>query len=172
MRIFRLAAVGGVVVGLLAIGSSALGATTPKGGMITGFLSNTTGIRSPIIITGAIGDHGTSTSIDKNGKPDSGGGYAKVKLTKGGFEVNAVKLNQKLNRLQPKFNRATCSAWATGSGSVTLFNGSGLYKGIKGTLKATVTFAFIGQIKHGKCNMNGKPVAQYGSIAVSGKVSF
>jgi hypothetical protein len=172
MRIFRLAAVGGMLVGLLSIGSTALGATKPAGGEIRGFVSNATGATSPIIITGAIGDHGTSTSIDKNGKKDPNGQYARIKLQKGGFEVNAVKLDQKLNHLKPKLNKATCSAWATGSGSVTLFNGSGLYKGISGTLKTTVTFAFIGRIKNGKCNMNGAPVAQYSSIVVSGKVRF
>jgi hypothetical protein len=95
MRIFRLAAVGGTLVGLLSIGSIALGTTRPAGGTIRAFVSN-----------------------------------------------------------------------------ATVSNGSGLYKGISGTLKATVTFAFIGRKKNGKCNMNGKPAAQYSSVVVSRNVRF
>jgi hypothetical protein len=172
MRVFKLAAVGGVLVGLLSVGSAAVAASTPAGGPIVGFVSNGSGVTSPILITGAIGDHGTSTTIDKNGKKDPNGDYVKVVLTKGGFEVNAVAFNKKLNNLKPLFNFVTCSASATGSGPVTLFNGTGRYKGIKGTLTATLTFGFIGPIVKGKCNANGKPVAQYSSIVVKGKVSF
>jgi hypothetical protein len=174
LRIFKLAAVGGVLVGLLSIGSTALAASTPAGGPIVGFVSNPGGASSPILITGAIGDHGTSTSIDKNGKKDPNGDYVKVVLKKGGFEVNAVKFNKVLNNLKPQVNRATCSAWAVGTGPVTLFNGTGLYKGIRGQLTATATFAFIGPIVKGKCDMSNsaKPVAQYSSIEVTGGVKF
>jgi hypothetical protein len=174
MRVFKLAAVGGVLVGLLSVGSTALAASTPAGGPIVGFVSNSTGVTSPILITGAIGDHGTSTTIDKNGKKDPNGDYVKVVLKKGGFEVNAVKFNKVLNNLKPTVDHATCSAWAFGTGPVTLFNGTGLYKGISGQLTATASFGFIGPIVKGKCNMsnNAKPVAQYASIEVTGNVKF
>ena len=58
--------------------------------------------------------------------------------------VNSVALNKKLNSLKPNFNATTCSAAASGTGSVTLFDGTGLYAGISGKIKITVSFAFVG----------------------------
>jgi hypothetical protein len=62
---------------------------------------------------------------------------------------------------------------------VTLFNGTGLYTGIAGTLTVTETAAFIlpgytsGKNK-GTCNTsnNAQPVKQYASIIGTGTLSF
>ena len=110
--------------------------------------------KGKIVVTGAIGDFGTTTNTNKAGKPNPNGGYVKIKLHQGGFRVNAVALNKKLNSLQPTFNAATCSASGTGSANVTVFDGTGLYAGISGKIKITAAFAFVGpRLANGKCNM-------------------
>ena len=138
------------------------------------------GAVSKIVITGVIGDYGTATSINKNGTIDANGNYVKIALKHGGFEVNSVALNQKTNNAPPTMvNTTTCSFDFGGSGPVTLFNGTGMYTGITGTLNITEKFGGIGPVftsgpKKGQCNMgeNVQPIAFYGSITGSGKVSF
>ncbi len=133
-----------------------------------------------IVVAGAIGDYGTATSIDKDGKVNANGDYVRIKLKHGGFEVNSVALNKKTNNAPPTLvNAATCSFVFGGSGPVTLYNGSGEYAGISGTLQITETFAGIGPVyktgaKKGKCNMsnNAQPIAFWGSITGIGKVKF
>jgi len=130
-------------------------------------------------MTGAIGDYGNGLTIEKNGTPNSNGNYVKVMLQKGGFEINSATLNAKGNKAQPTFNTTTCSAALSVAGPVTLFNGTGLYTGIAGTLTVTETAAFIlprytsGKNK-GKCNTsnNAQPVKQYASIMGTGTLSF
>jgi hypothetical protein len=133
-----------------------------------------------IILTGVIGDHGTGTSINKDGTVNANGEYVKVALQKGGFEVNAVAFNTQLQKLQPSQNAATCTAWGTGTGPVTLLDGTGTYAGISGTVTVATSFAEIGPRyatgpKKGQCNMsnNAQPVAEFmGDITGAGTVSF
>ncbi len=47
-----------------------------------------------IVITGVIGDYGTATTINKNGTVNDNGNYVKIVLQHGGFEVNSVALNK------------------------------------------------------------------------------
>ena len=103
----------------------------------------------------------------------------KVRLKHGTFEINAVALNAKLAKLQPMIDKATCSAEGAGIGSVSLFNGTGLYQGLSGTLNVTATFAFIGPTfksgRHkGQCNLgnSAQPLDQYAWITGSGTVKF
>lgn len=117
--------------------------------------------------------------IDKNGKTDVNGNYAKVTLKKGGFEVNLTTINAAGNAVQPKITTTTCTAYASVSAPITLFNGTGLYAGITGTVKLNETYAIImpkyaSGAKLGQCNMsdNAQPVAQYVAIMGSGTVSF
>jgi hypothetical protein len=145
---------------------------------------NAVNINSPvskIVVTGVIGDYGTATSINKNGTPNDNGNYVKVALQHGGFEVNSVALNQKTNNAPPLMqNSTTCSVVFGGTGPVTLFNGTGMYAGMTGTIQITEKFAGIGArftsgAKKGQCNTsdnNAPPVAFYGSITGAGKVSF
>jgi len=133
-----------------------------------------------IMLSGAIGDHGTATSEDKNGKVDPNGAYVKVALQQGGFEVNATVFNRKADSQPPTTEKATCSAWATVSGPVTLYNGTGAYAGISGTVHITTNFAFLAPrfksgAKSGQCNManNATPVAEFdGDIIGSGRISY
>jgi len=133
-----------------------------------------------ILITGAIGDYGKATSIDKDGKVDQNGDYVKVALKHGGFRVNAKSFNDKAAKQQPHLDAATCSAWLTPTGSITLYDGYGNYAGISGKLSITTSYAFIGSRyksgpHKGQCNVNGnaEPVAEFsGSITGSGKASW
>ena len=94
---------------------------------------------------GVIEDYGTATTIDKNGKVDDNGDYVNVVLKHGGFEVNSVELNKITNAAPPIMaNATTCSVEFGGSGPVTLFNGTGMYTGISGTLHVTEKFAGVG----------------------------
>jgi hypothetical protein len=152
----------------------------PAGGTIKLFAtlssSDTTG---PILITGAIGDAGTYLNIDKNGKVDANGNYVKLTLKKGTFEVDDTALNKAGNSLQPSLNSVTCSASVSISAPITLFNGTGRYAGIAGTIHVTETVAFIlptytSGAKKGQCNEsnNAQPSAQFGVILGSGTVHF
>jgi hypothetical protein len=137
------------------------------------------GAGASIVITGAIGDYGKALSVNANGTANPNGNYVKITLHRGGFTVNSTTLNQKSNNAQPIANMTTCSAWLSVSGPVTLSAGTGLYKGISGTVNVTQTFAFIIRryaigAHAGQCNMSQKaqPVATWASIVGSGNVSF
>lgn len=133
-----------------------------------------------ILLSGVIADDGTATSIDKDGKVDQNGDYVKIALKHGGFEVNATAFNKKAATQQPTEDKNTCSAWATVSGPVTLYNGTGAYAGISGTVHITTSFAFLlprfkSGAKQGQCNTgnNANPVAEFdGDIIGSGQISY
>jgi hypothetical protein len=163
-------------------GASAFGSTsasTPAGGPVYVHATGSNGPAGTIVITGAIGDYGKTLSIDKNGKTDNNGNFVRITLKKGTFEVNSTVLNAKTNHAQPMVDKATCSFRFTGTGPVTLFNGTGLYQGIKGKVNITISFGGVGSLyksgpHKGQCNMsnNAPLVAQYGSITGPGTVSF
>jgi hypothetical protein len=185
MRRSRLLA-GTIVLGVAVIGSglfggvSAWASNTPKGGTIYVSATPKNGATDPIVIVGAIGDYGTATTVNQNGKVDSNGDYVKIVLKHGGFEINTKALKQKANSAAPTVNNTTtCSFSFTASGPVTLFNGSGSYKGISGTVDITENlYAILPRFASGKhkgqCNEGNSstPIAFVGSISGSGKVSF
>ena len=124
-----------------------------------------------VIITGAIGDYGTGQKLKT-----SKGTYNRVNLTKGTFEVDLTAINKKVNAANPTLNTATCSAEISETAPVSLLDGTGLYKGISGSVTLTETLAFIGgrytSGKHkGQCNEN-VTVAQMGTVYGTGSVSF
>jgi hypothetical protein len=161
-------------------GASAAGAAAQAGGAIRVFVTPTSanGVDT-ILFTGAVGDFGKSVNSDKNGKANPNGNYAMITLKKGAFEVDLTKLQTASNNLQPTANAMTCSASASVTEPVTVFNGTGLYKGITGTVNVTETFGFIGPdyatgAKKGQCNMSAgaQPIAQQLSITGTGTVHF
>jgi hypothetical protein len=181
MRVTRVTLAIAAAASMLISAAVALGANAPAGGKVNVFVSpsSANGPTGTIVVTGAIGDFGKTLNINKSGKPDNNGAYVKVTLQQGSFFVNATKLNAKLNHLKATVNKATCSVSATGTGPVTLFNGTGLYAGISGNLQITVKFAFVGPRfstgpHKGQCNNNSNApsLAQYQSITGSGTVSF
>jgi hypothetical protein len=172
------------VGGALGLGGAAAAAsvssvsTSRSHGAVQVWVTPGKGAVEQILLTGVIADHGTATSIDKNGTADKNGKYVKVALARGSFEVNAVALNRRLDKLQPTVSHATCSVWATGSGNVTLFDGAGAYADISGTIRMTTSFAAIfprytSGAKRGQCNLGGAPSAQFqGQLVGVGNVSF
>jgi hypothetical protein len=178
MRRGKLFAIG--LAGALSIGAGATAlAAGGSGGAIQVFVTNTSSTKAKILITGAIGDYGTTLTVDKNGKVDPNGDYQKVTLKKGGFWINAVALNKKLSNAQPVANKTTCSVVFSGSAPTTPFDGTGAYQGIGGSVKITVTFAAIvpritsGSHK-GQCNpaQNAAPLSSYQSIGGAGDVTL
>lgn len=175
----KAAAAVGALVCALVVGGSAM-ATSRSGSVSGGKIgifadASTNGPVSRILITGAIGDFGTATSIDKNGKVDQNGNFVRVALRKGTFEIDSTALNAKLNRAPGVFDKTTCSFSFTGSGSVSFFDGTGLYAGISGTARITLAFGGIGpRLASGACNpsQNAKPLSQYGAIIGTGVVKF
>lgn len=169
-----------IASGALVVGAALSAAATSQStsGVVHVWDAHAAGGRSAILLTGVIGDNGTSTSITKSGKPAAHGHYVKIALKHGGFIVNAVALDRKLNGLKPKVNLSTCTFWASGGGNVTLMDGTGAYKGIHGTVRVGTSFAaemprFTSGAKKGQCNGNGRPIAQFsGPIIGSGHVSF
>lgn len=181
MRVVK-ASLGVAMLGSVLFGGSvALSSTassTPVGGSVEVF-ATPTGTGGTIVVTGAIGDYGKTRKINKNGKPDSKGKYTKVTLQKGTFEINGTRVQAMLAKAQPTLDKATCSGLFSGTAPVSLFDGTGLYKRITGTLKVTFTFAFIppryASGKHkGQCNLSdsAQPIAEYSSIRGTGTVKF
>jgi hypothetical protein len=171
-----------VLGGLVISGATAAGAgasSTPAGGPVEVFYTGTGNETGKVVIAGAIGDYGTSVDTDANGKPDSNGYHAKLTLTKGTLVVDAVALDVKLNKTTPVFDPATCSAVLSTTGPVTLLDGTGLYKGISGTVEFTASAIFVlprntsGKHK-GQCNSNANPApgASFEVLHGKGTVQF
>jgi hypothetical protein len=126
-----------------------------------------------IIITGATGDYGKTTSPNKQG-------IARAFLKQGSFEVNLSVLDKRGNNASPALaDHSSCSAVFKVSGPVTILDGTGAYKGISGHATINETVAMIGPrfaagAEKGLCNMtnSANPLAQWGAVTGSGTVSF
>jgi hypothetical protein len=159
------------MLGMAAVLAPAAGATK---GTIQVYSSGA-GVTNPILITGAISDYGTATSVTKTGKVDQNGNYEKIVLKKGGFTVDATQLNKALSHVRPTFSKTQCWFAFKGSGPTTLTKGTGAYAGITGTVRVTVNFvSILPRRANGKCNFgnSAKPVAQYGNVTGSGTASY
>ena len=172
MRVGKVATVVGVAACALGVGSTAVAAATPQGGKIRIFVTNTSNTTGKILVTGAIGDYGTTVSQNASGKVDANGDFEKVTLKQGGFIVNATGLNKKLNSVKPTINRSNCSFSLSGTGPTTIGDGTGAYAGISGNIAITVAFAEIAKKTAKGCSPNARPLASYQSISGSGSVSF
>jgi hypothetical protein len=168
----------GTVIGVGGAVATTAATASPTHGTIHVWVTPGKGAVDQILVTGIIADHGTATSIDKNGKVNKNGTYVKVVMHNGSFEVNAVALNKQLDKLQPTADKQTCSFWGTGSGDVTLFDGAGAYAGISGKIRMTTSFAavvprFTTGAKKGQCNANGVPLGEFeGSLVGVGSASL
>jgi hypothetical protein len=173
---FVAAGVAGAV--LLGAGSAAFAAaasSAPAGGTIHVFVNVDVKSQTvdPIVVTGAIGDYGKATDVNKAGKVDTNGNFEKIVLTKGTFWVNGTALTAKSNKTPGSFNPATCSLSLTVSSPTQLFKGTGLYKGIGGTVKITETFGVVfSRLASGACNTAGAPLSAGGAVTGVGKVTF
>jgi hypothetical protein len=177
-KVLKLALAAAVLTGMVIAGSSAL-AATQSGGRIQVFVPNPEGTKAKILITGAIGDYGTTLEVNENGKVDANGSFQKITLKKGGFWVDTTALNKKFNTVQPKVNATNCSLLFTATAPTTVLKGSGAYKGISGAVNITSTFAGIAPriksgAKKGQCNLgeNVNPLGAYEAITGVGNVKF
>lgn len=176
IRLLRPTAILAVLGSVLAVSFASVAGAAPAGGAVKVFGVPGTGT-SPVLFTGAIGDYGKTVRQNATGVASKNGNYIKFNLKRGTFVGNGTALFAKLNNATPAFNNATCSGAFTASGRVTLGTGTGTYAGISGSLKVSVTFAFVGpRFKSGKhkgqCNGNANPLAQIGTIAGGGTVSL
>jgi hypothetical protein len=174
-KLAAVAALGTLLAGGGTAAFAAAASSAPAGGTIHVFVN--VDVKSetvnPILVTGAIGDYGKATDVDANGKVDPNGNFEKIVLTKGTFWLNGTALAAKANKANPPINPATCSLSLTVSGPTQLFKGTGLYKGIGGTVNITETFGGVfGRLASGACNEAGNPVSQGGAVTGTGKVTF
>jgi hypothetical protein len=164
-------------------GGAALAATasSPAGGSIHVLGSSPGTGGGKVLITGAIGDHGTSSSVNKSGKPNSNGSYVKLSLTKGTIELNKTKLDANINHAfnSAKLNSATCSLAVIASSTLPIVNGTGLYAKISGTVHITISVGltlprYTSGAPAGQCNLSNaaQPTAALQVVFGSGTVSF
>jgi hypothetical protein len=170
------------VVGLFVGGPAAAERTVaPRaGGPIELFATTGNTPAGTVVIAGAIGDFGTTLTTDKNGKPDITGNYVRLILRKGTFELDATELNAITSKKPPLLNNMlTCSFAFAATGPVKPFNGTGLYRGISGTLTVTVYDGGVGPVytsgpNKSRCNTSttAKPLADKGWIIGHGIITY
>jgi hypothetical protein len=135
--------------------------------------SNTGNGGGKVLITGAIGDYGTGQNVNSSGKPNSKGLYKNLRLKHGTILANLTQFTAAENNINPPINTSNCSTFATFSAPVEIVSGTKAYAGITGTVNLSAQLALIlPKTKSGSCNTNGNPIAQYGSVAGTGTVSF
>jgi hypothetical protein len=88
------------------------------------------------------------------------------------FSNGSFKINHSKVAVKQKFNRKTCLLQVSGTGKVTLFGGTGAYKGISGTPVATLRILAIATRSAGKCSTTKPPVAFQQLIKASGTVTL
>jgi hypothetical protein len=169
----------GTLACVVAGASVALGASsskTPAGGPIQIFVQPGQGQgKGKILITGAVGDYGTTSPTASSG----GKKFGTATLKKGTIKIDLTAISAKVDKANPTINKATCSASLTETAPAPVVSGTGLYAGIQGSIQITESFGFLGSTyksgpKKGQCNMsNSAPtVAQMGTVYGKGKVSF
>lgn len=182
MRIrFGGAAAALAVVAAASLGPVAVAGAAPTGGAIKVWVTPSptgTSVKHPgkILLTGAIGDYGTTISVNAAGKPAKHGTYVLLKLKKGTILVDVTTLNSALDSAKPTTVSSTnCSATLHATSSVSLVKGTGTYAGISGTIAMTLSLGAIARkTKSGACTFKTtSPVlATYTSFIGTGTVSF
>jgi hypothetical protein len=177
-------ALGATGAALPAIGAALATAASsaPAGGSVRVLATSSgNGKGGNVLLTGAVGDRGTTRKVNKAGKPDANGNYVRLSLSKGTFELNVTKIDAAANRAFStlKVDSATCSASAAFSGPATVMSGTGLYKGITGKTELTVSYGFIlprftSGAHAGQCNEGNSatPTAGLQVVQGAGTVSF
>jgi len=107
-------------------------ASTSTSGPIKFFVTTFSNGTGNIIVTGAIGDYGTTAAS---------GNYLKVTLHHGAFELNVAKLIAAESGSAPALDPATCSGVSSVTAPAPVLDGKGTYRGIAGTLNVTETIA-------------------------------
>ena len=163
----------------VAVASTSTGTPTSTGIIHVLSTGPATGNGGHIIITGEIGDSGTSYSANASGVKSGNGTYVKLILKQGTILLNKAKLNKTIGKAygSASVNSATCSATISASGSVSIVSGTGSYSHLSGNVHVTVTAAFVlGKYttgKHkGQCNESANPISALQVVVGSGLVQL
>jgi hypothetical protein len=162
-----------VLCGAFLLNAAAATATTPSGGPVKFWITPSANGSGAIVITGAIGDYGTATTVNKSGLPNQNGNYSLIKLKDGTLEVKLTSFNEKNSKVRFPINQTSCSSEGTETGTVSLSDGTGRYKGITGDLGLSETNVWIlgRSASGGKCT--GTEVLYNVEVeSGSGNVSF
>lgn len=128
------------------------------------------------MLTGAIGDYGTSRRANATGKTTKKGHDIEIKLKKGTVLVNTTTLTKAFESLSTPTtaNTSNCSFVFHVSAPVPIVKGTGSYSGISGSVTIDATDAAItAKKKTGTCTMSttSKPLSQFTAITGTGTVS-
>jgi hypothetical protein len=169
-RLWLLAALTAAI--LLVASAAGASASTQPGGALQFWATPTTAGAINLVIAGAIGDYGTSLSIDKNGKTNAKGSYAQITLQKGTFRIDQSTFNTAANKASFPINKASCSSKGSITAPATISNGTGLYENISGKVHITLTLVWIvSRDANGKCN-GTKVLFHSAYLSGTGNVSF
>jgi hypothetical protein len=110
---------------------------------------------SSVILTGAVGDHGSAERDDSKGRLD-------LELSRGTFQVDVADLDGRVLTLMRHLavNQHSCSAEATASGRAPIVHGSGTgaYSTVSGAFDLTMT---LDEVYHpGACQETAPYLAQ------------
>ena len=161
----RILIVVSIALGALFVsGAVALATDSGRGGEVHVYGVNTgAGNENQILITGSIAARGVTHNVSEN--------VGMVTTPEGSFKVNLRELNHAVG--SGGFNSKTCSGAFTTTAPITVFDGTGAYRGIHGTIKLTTTFAaIVGRTDKGACNTNGAPLTGLSFFQGEGSVSF
>jgi hypothetical protein len=159
--LFAVAAIGGSTAAIASASNEnnqALGAgSTPQGGAVQIFGTESSALDTKLLFTGAVGDHGSAVTLNMAGS----------------FVIDTTPLGTKLGKMKPTVNSETCTILLAATGPTKVEEGTGLYAGISGHLNIRFTVATLQpKEKNGKCALTAKPVSQYTAIIGSGSVTF
>jgi hypothetical protein len=138
---------------LLVAGVTGASASTPTGGTLKFWATPTTAGADNLVITGAIGDYGTSLNTDQNGKTNAKGSYALITLHKGTFRIDQTAFSTAADKASFPIDKATCSSEGSITAPAPVSSGTGLYKSISGKVRITLTLVWIvSRSSSGKCD--------------------
>jgi hypothetical protein len=141
----------------------ALAGGATRGGTVHVYGVNNGGETDNLIITGAFAAGGVSRMV--------GASTQQVTTSTGTFKVNTSKLDNAPGT--GGVNQDSCSGAFMVSEPVTLFDGTGAYEGITGTIKINETFAAIlPKTPSGKCRNDANPTSDVAFFQGQGTVSF
>ncbi|HET7014973.1 MAG TPA: hypothetical protein VFI65_13745 [Streptosporangiaceae bacterium] len=140
----------------------------------SGFSQNSDGPDFTVVLSGAVGDYGPAVTVRPNGTVDpEHKSQMSLRLKKGSFRLRIARLDEAIVAVTSRWKRTrTCSfhATVTAPTPVVAGSGTGLYKGIRGSLTMTVT---IDEVDVKPCpDGTSRFLSQLIFLVGSGTVSF
>ena len=135
---------------------------------------NTDGAYLHSIVSGAIGDYGPAISIYPDGQVDPAhNSELELRLTHGSFRLSIAALDKKfVKALHEPIYPKTCTDLlaVTGTTPIVAGSGTGAYRAIRGSFRATLT---LNEVEARPCQPSpGAFRAQLITVAGSGTISF